>query len=64
LLIAESSEKFADILSISKMSVRQNEYMLGTKDGIKFVTYNAETKQFGVVEDGPNKTGLGFLQGR
>lgn len=38
--------------------------MLGTKDGIKFVTYNTETKQFGVVEDGLNKAGLGFLQGR
>ena len=52
-------------MSIQKMLVRQNEYMLGTREGLKFVVYDPNEKEFSsVYQDIEQKTPLCFLAGR
>ena len=38
--IKESDQRYPEIWSIRKMASRADEFVLGTKDGLKFINYN------------------------
>lgn len=39
-VIKETDQRYPEIWSIHKMASRADEYVLGTKDGLKFINYN------------------------
>ena len=55
---------FPEVWSIKQMSARPLEYVLGTKDGLRFVQFDHASNEFSAVIDSESKQALTLMSGR
>jgi hypothetical protein len=62
--LGESDQRFPEIWSIRKMENRPEEYVLGSKDGLRFITFRHTSNSYKPVLDIETQQPLILLSGR